>query len=665
MRYRREIDGLRALAVIPVILFHAGFQSWGGGFVGVDVFFVISGYLITSIILAEKQAGTFTLANFYERRARRILPALFLVLFACLPFAWLWLLPLDMKSFSQSLIAVAGFASNILFWRTSGYFETAAELKPLLHTWSLAIEEQYYLLFPLFLLATWRLGKRWVISILVIVSILSLCAAQWAALSKPAAAFFLLPTRAWELSIGAFVAFYLPHRGNDKSHTFHQLYSLIGVLLIVYSVFQFDKQTPFPSLYALLPTIGTALIILFTSPQTLVGQLLGSKPMVGIGLISYSAYLWHQPLLAFARHTTVDAPSKGVLSALVMATLMLAYLSWKFVETPFRNRRRFSRTQILCFSALASIIVISIGLVGHLTNGYVFRTYDHAIQHIEKARNETGKNSACWNLIANSQSLSSACELGKTGSEKSFALVGDSHAGALVEALHAASLTAQLSGFDFTYNSCLPLSGGMAAKQDSTQATCNAIREEFFKQLAANKNPKTLILLARWTIWIEQERFNNHEHGIESGTRAVWNAPHIDRMGYIEALKKSYADSINLMLAAGYKVILIYPIPEAGWDVPMRLGKLFAANQTLAPEDASTSYNVFVKRNAKAYEALDAIGEHSNLIRIKPEHIFCNTLIEGRCVTQQNNMPFYYDNNHLSNFGARLIVDEIIKHLDH
>ena len=169
MNYRREIDGLRALAVLPVILFHAGFQTFSGGFVGVDVFFVISGYLITTIILTEKQAGTFTLINFYERRARRILPALFAVMLVCLPFAWIWLLPQDMKNFSDSLVAVSGFASNILFWRTSGYFEPAAELKPLLHTWSLAVEEQYYVFFPLFLMLTWHLGKRWILVLLALV----------------------------------------------------------------------------------------------------------------------------------------------------------------------------------------------------------------------------------------------------------------------------------------------------------------------------------------------------------------------------------------------------------------------------------------------------------------------------------------------------------------
>ena len=198
MEYRREIDGLRALAVIPVILFHAGFTAFSGGFVGVDVFFVISGYLITSIILAELEQGTFTVVNSYERRARRILPALFVVMVACLPFAWFWLRPGDTKDFSQSIAAVSLFSSNILFWTESGYFDAAAELKPLLHTWSLAVEEQYYVLFPLFLMALWAFRKRWILGALIAVGMGNLATAQWGPQNDPSAAFSLLPTRAWE-----------------------------------------------------------------------------------------------------------------------------------------------------------------------------------------------------------------------------------------------------------------------------------------------------------------------------------------------------------------------------------------------------------------------------------------------------------------------------------
>ncbi len=207
MKYRAEIDGLRALAVLPVILFHAGFEWFSGGFIGVDVFFVISGYLITSMIIAEMNEGNFSIVNFYERRARRILPALFFVMFLCLPFAWLWLTPNYLKDFGQSLVAVSTFSSNILFWLEDGYFDPVSELKPLLHTWSLAIEEQYYILFPIFLILTWRFGIKWILILLSLIFLVSLSITQWGSDNAPSAAFYLLPTRGWELLLGVFSAF--------------------------------------------------------------------------------------------------------------------------------------------------------------------------------------------------------------------------------------------------------------------------------------------------------------------------------------------------------------------------------------------------------------------------------------------------------------------------
>ncbi len=377
MQYRPEIDGLRALAVLPVILFHAGFQTFSGGFVGVDVFFVISGYLITSIILTEKQAGTFSLISFYERRARRILPALFVVMFACLPFAWLLLLPGEAEDFFRSLIAVSTFASNVLFWRESGYFDTSAEWKPLLHTWSLGVEEQYYLLFPIFLLLAWRLGKRCIVAILVFMAMVSFGVAHWGSFYHPEAAFFLLPSRGWELLIGVFTAFYLfPGKDNgDKrekpTKLVSQAVSLLGVLLIVYAIFAFDKNTPFPGASALIPTIGTALIILFATPQTFVGKLLGVKLLVGIGLISYSAYLWHQPLFAFARH--VSKPSPSLLLGLAALAITFAYVTWKYVEQPFRNKHFLKRPFLFSLVGASTAICIGVGLIGYSTSGFLDR----------------------------------------------------------------------------------------------------------------------------------------------------------------------------------------------------------------------------------------------------------------------------------------------------
>ncbi|MFW5328902.1 acyltransferase family protein [Hydrogenophaga sp. ZJX-1] len=372
MEYRREVDGLRALAVLPVILFHAGFEVFSGGFVGVDVFFVISGYLITTIILSELEQGNFSIINFYERRARRILPALFLVMLVCLPFAWLFLLPSEMKGFAESLVAVPLFVSNILFWRESGYFDAAAELKPLLHIWSLSVEEQYYVIFPLFLILTWRLGKRSILVFLAIFALASLGAAHWGSKLNPAAAFYLLPTRVWELLIGAFVAFHLSAKiRTNPSPTAQEIGSVAGLGLLLYSVLVFDKSTPFPSLYTLVPTVGTALIILYASQFTFVGRMLGMKVFVGVGLISYSAYLWHQPLFAFARHRGLTEFDRGAFLVLVSLSLLLAGASWHLVERPFRSKKLVSRNKIFLLGITGILFFVSFGLLGHYKDGNI------------------------------------------------------------------------------------------------------------------------------------------------------------------------------------------------------------------------------------------------------------------------------------------------------
>jgi len=356
VQYRAEIDGLRALAVVPVILFHAGLHAFGGGFVGVDVFFVISGYLITSIIVSEMDRGDFSIARFYERRARRILPALFLVLILTAPLAATWIVPEARTDYFRTLAGVSLFASNIVFWRQSGYFDSAAETKPLLHTWSLGVEEQFYLLFPLLLLLVVWTGRRRAPAILAVVAVASLALAQWAVARSPAASFFLLPTRAWELLAGAVLAvapFQLPRAVRNIG-------AVAGMVMVVAAIFLFDRNTPTPSVYTLLPVLGTVMMIACARDDTLVGSALAARPLVLIGLISYSAYLWHQPLLALTRLRSIEEPSPIVLAILVGLTFVLAYLTWRFVETPFR--RRASRKAVAT-SAIAATAFLLVGSV--------------------------------------------------------------------------------------------------------------------------------------------------------------------------------------------------------------------------------------------------------------------------------------------------------------
>ncbi|WP_445360332.1 acyltransferase family protein [Microbulbifer sp. EKSA005] len=380
MKYRSEVDGLRAIAVIPVILFHAGFNFLSGGFLGVDIFFVISGYLITTILLAEMNDDKFSLVNFYERRARRILPALFLVMAASLPLAWIWLLPSDYIDFSESLAAVPLFSSNILFWSESGYFDAAAEMKPMLHTWSLAVEEQYYILFPLLLMALWSLRKRWIFFAIAGLFFASLFFAQRSAVDSPSFNFYMLPTRAWELMAGALVAFYLLYGKNhneliQKNRWLSELLGCIGLGLITFSLTYYDDQLPLPSLYTLVPILGVVLIILFSSSNTMVGRLLGAKPMVAIGLISYSLYLWHQPIFALSRHRSLESQSDAQILVLIFLIFFLSYLTWRYIEKPFRAKGKIDRKGIFFFSAVGSLFFIAIGLVGYSSGGFKNRQF--------------------------------------------------------------------------------------------------------------------------------------------------------------------------------------------------------------------------------------------------------------------------------------------------
>ena len=386
MNYRREVDGLRAVAVLPVIFYHAGFAGFSGGFVGVDVFFVISGYLITGVLLGELRSGSFSFLGFYERRARRILPALFFVVLVSLPLAWLAMLPPDLKLFSASVTAVPAFASNFFFYRTSGYFDPSADLNPLLHTWSLAVEEQYYLLYPLLLAVVWRLGLRALVVTLAAGLVISLAAAHWTAASHPYFGFYLLPTRGWELLLGAFVAldvFNTSHVAKVPGRV-REMLAVLGVLAIFVSVAIFNERTPSPSLYTLIPTVGTALILAMATPPTLTGRFLGHRILVGIGLISYSAYLWHHPLFAFAKHWSLDPPTPVVFALLSAASLALAFFSWKYVETPFRERHRFTRRQIFSVATAVGVALAAVGALGVAANG--FETYYYTKRLSEASR---------------------------------------------------------------------------------------------------------------------------------------------------------------------------------------------------------------------------------------------------------------------------------------
>lgn len=372
MTYRKEIDGLRAIAVLAGVFFHAGFSIFEGGYVGVDIFFVISGYLITTLIIKEKEQGSFSVVRFYEKRIRRILPILFVSLIACLPLALMWLLPSQLATFGKALISVVLYLSNYFFASELGYFSAAAGQQPLIHIWSLSFEEQFYLFFPLLIVLCWRFGRQHLIKILLAIAGLSFLWASWLVFNQNFAGYFSTVGRLWEILLGSLISLYSLDKKPQFSFNLKQAGSLIGLIFILLAVFTFKRKAPNPSYLTLLPTLGTALVILFATSETWVNKILSHKIMVTIGLVSYSFYLWHQPFFAFARVRFLNVGTLEMI-ALTLLAFILSLFSWKYIEQPFRDRKKTSTFLTLFLVSATAALLLSAGWTFISQKGFVDR----------------------------------------------------------------------------------------------------------------------------------------------------------------------------------------------------------------------------------------------------------------------------------------------------
>jgi peptidoglycan/LPS O-acetylase OafA/YrhL len=657
--YRAEIDGLRALAVLPVMLFHAGIEQFSGGYVGVDVFFVISGYLITSILLAELAQGSFSLVGFYERRARRILPALFLVMLACIPFAWAWMTPDQLRDFGRSLVAVTVFGSNLLFWIESGYFGAAAEVKPLLHTWSLAVEEQYYVVFPLLMMGLWRFGKRRLVGVITAIAVLSFALSQFGGnlawlrgdpdtsfrwMAVPEYAFYLTPARAWELLLGALCAFYLFRRPVPKLGLGREAGAATGIALICYSIVAFDRSTPFPGAFALVPTIGTALIILFATTGTAVARLLSARALVGVGLISYSAYLWHQPLFAFARLRTLGEVPVSVFLVLTLVALALAYLSWRFVEKPFRTRRYFSQRQVFTMAACASTAMLALGLSGHITRGFADR-YDPGMVQLQSPR--PGYTNGCNNAgRLERNSSAELCILGAADAPLKIAVLGDSHASSLGDALHTAGLEHHIAFVPVNDNWCAPLYQ-FGTSEPSRNPRCRALMTAALDMVAERDDIETVILVAEWANYTTGVRWGfNKVASYTSASAGEPPAPGGNPEAFDSALQATLAR------LAAKQVVIVKSVPEYHTRVPDSLAKaaLFADGEL--PEDMRVSWAEYLERNRDVEVAWSHVPEES-VTFVETGRYLCRG---AWCRYMNEQGTLYLDDNHLSQVGAEEFV---------
>jgi peptidoglycan/LPS O-acetylase OafA/YrhL len=642
--YRPEIDGLRAIAVVAVILFHANTRFMPGGFLGVDIFFLISGYLITGIIVREHAAGRFSIARFYERRARRILPALIVVLLACVPVAWLWMMPDELAAFGRSLVATNIFVSNYFFRADVDYFAEAAELKPLIHTWSLAVEEQFYIFFPLMLVALLKLRGAARLTILLAVAAGSLILAEYWSHVDRASNFYLLPPRAWELLLGSLIAFAPEYSGSTGRR---QLLAITGLLMCVVPLVLFDQTMRLPGLLGLVPSVGAALVILFAGPATLVGRCLGARIPVAIGLVSYSAYLWHQPVFVFARLRLYEGIDSIVWPALIALTFALAWLNWRFVENPFRDKHKVSVRQLSAAALPLTAALVIAGAALHVTNGMPRRVPEAAVRFEREASELRAAHRQCQFDESHPFDPSRACRTGPSPSR--VAIWGDSHATALASGLMPALARQGVGSVLYASSSCVPMLGYEWAAH---RKGCAEDNRAAFTAAVSDPETRTVVLLGRWAFFVEHDGFDNGEGGVEHGVldRPVFDDTSSDAAG---ALKLT----VSRLLAAGKTVVLVYPIPEVGWDVTKLLSRRLLYGDG-GGRPITTSLARYVTRNRAARALLDSVQAPTGLIRIDPAQVLCADQLA--CIASNADGPLYLDDDHLNRLGAALVSGPIV-----
>jgi peptidoglycan/LPS O-acetylase OafA/YrhL len=643
MDYRKDIDGLRAIAILPVILFHAGFEFFRGGFLGVDVFFVISGFLITSILLNEISQQRFSLITFYERRARRLLPALFIVLGVTYLVAFLTITPPMFKEFSQSLFSVTAFFSNYFFYTEINYFSNAAETLPLLHTWSLAIEEQYYIIFPLLLMLLLKRSFAVTVSAIVLIAVTSFMIALDYNVDDPSASFYLLTARAWEMMAGSLCAIMLykdslTPKKNDGIAT-------LGVITLLASMLFWPENVDHPGAFTLIPVLGTCLIILFTPNKGVAFSFLANPFFVHVGLISYSLYLWHQPVLAFVRLKTLQEPTIMMMISAIATIFVLSILSYRFVESPFREKEKYSRKYIFVAAILGLGLFSSLGLVGHLTQGVPERY------------------SAFSNVVFDTSSPKrDACHAnGKTGctyfgkNNVEWAVLGDSHGVEFSYAFAEHLKKTKTSLKQYTHSGCPPV-------LSYTLRNCQRDMLKSLQAIANDAEIKNVVLAFRHTLYLFGE--NTHDYpeipDVITADFMLDDEAATDQEK-IAVYLKDMTTIVKTLVAKGKRVYMITPIPELQGHVekvfsPMHI---FTA-ETLIPTALATSKAYYEERNAVALAMIKTLSEQKLVTLIDSYDILCH---DTGCPAAINNKLFYFDDDHLGMTGARFFIDKWVNQL--
>jgi len=636
LKYRPDIDGLRAIAVLSVVLYHYGIGGIKGGFVGVDVFFVISGYLITGIIHSEMQRGDFTLAGFYERRARRIFPALFAMLLATMVAGWWMLLPSDLANLGQAGAATILFVSNVLYMLRSGYFDSSSDFNPLLHTWSLGVEEQFYVGLPLLMLLVVRCWSRGLGKVLAVIALASFVACVVIQPLKFKAVFFLSPFRAWELLLGSLLG--IGAIPQIRSHMARNVVAILALTALLGAVAFMKEGIDFPGWKAAIPVVATALLLhVGASGGSRVSTVLSWKPLVFVGLVSYSLYLWHWPLLVLVKYRDGMEPLSPAASVgLLVAALLLAVASYYLIERPFRkahagNGAGLSRNQVFAASGVAAVALLAVGFAFVRGNGFAARVPD-AVAELDRARSPVIPYKPCDEALPGRLP---ACRIGATGNGLPVALIwGDSHAIAWSPGMDKALKAQQWAGVLALNSACGPLLGLHNPKDPG----CREYNDDVAAWIKDNR-PDRVYLIAAWF------GYSNTGDGYDmldivsgqTGNERIFG-PALGRT--IEQVRPYVKD-----------IVVVGPTPGAAKVLPYRLA-MSRWRHIPVPEEVSVQE---YRDRARSFWS-SARPYSGKVVLIDPEPWFCG---KARCRYVDGDQLLYRDGHHLSVAGA----DFAVRHL--
>jgi peptidoglycan/LPS O-acetylase OafA/YrhL len=643
-KYRADIDGLRALAVLSVVVFHA-FPSWlQGGFIGVDIFFVISGYLISTIIFQNLNQNTFSFKEFYARRIRRIFPALILVLSASYIFGWFALFADEYKQLGKHMAAGAGFIANFIFWFEVSYFDNSADTKPLLHLWSLGIEEQFYIVWPFLLWVAWKRK----LNLFIVSSILAAASFYWNVQGvrlDTTASFYSPQTRFWELLCGSVLAWVAVYKHDAwvalQTKLLAHWLSWIGLLLLVFGFWYIHKGLSFPGVWAVVPVMGAGLIIAAGSGAWINQHILSNKLAVVFGLISFPLYLWHWPLLSFARIIESETPSRGIRICAVALSIVLAWLTYRWIERPLRSGLQ-NKAKVTVLVVLMMIIAF-LGYNTYSREGYEFRSAVKNFNRNKNGRKEleaiAEKDAGCLAYTGLSSSLFPYCRFSHAGSLETVAVIGDSHAAVAFLGISEYLKTRGMNTVLLANNACPPFLGVEGMEYESERAACKLRIEQLINTVLSRKDIKKIFFFTRGPIYLTRTEPVTGQKDLSHGFK-------LSSADFLMAAQKT----IQGLVDSGKTVYYVTENPELSFPVESCIARPFRSISGQCYLEKTSVLN-------RQADYLAMMGQLKNVEVINSLSTFCP---QESCLIFENGKLLYADDDHLSLAGSRFQVKKLL-----